>query len=271
MKRSAVIVNRFYLVFGILCLVYYVFEGITVRFGQSLLYAWPMLGCFCIGRWWLFRRAWAAGRPHPFPGWLLTAIRIVMALCIAFFLFVEYFICSAAFAAPKDGLDAIIILGARVDADGPSGSLHERIEAAADYLRRNPDTIAVASGGQGEDEPMSEAQCIYEHLVAAGIDTDRILLEDRSTSTVENLTNSFAMLEGRASQVGIVTNDFHIFRALCVGRALGGYLLSPIPARSFPPGFIHYAMREFFAVCVSTLRGDMLFPGVPLIRVLRGA
>ena len=259
MKRSAVFINRAYLVFGIVCILYYLICGLTVRFGQSLLYAWPMLGAFCIGRWWLWRRAWKQGKPHPFPTWLLTLARVVLLMCIAVFCFVEYYILSAAFAAPKDGLDAIVVLGARVDENGPSGSLRERIDTAADYLRRNPGTIAVASGGQGEDEPMSEAQCIYERLVAAGIDPERILVEDASTSTVENLTNSFALLEG-CPRIGIVTNDFHIFRALCIGRKLGGFTLCAIPARSSLFGFIHYAMREFFALSVLWVRGDIVLP-----------
>ena len=261
MKRSSVIINWAFFVFGVLCILFYLMCGILVRFGQSLLFLWPLLGGVCIARWWLWRRAWRQGKSHPFPGWLLTVVRCVVAVCLAFFCFVEYYVCSAAFTAPKDGLDAIVVLGARVNEDStPSGSLNERIEAAAAYLLRNPGTIAVASGGQGDDEPMSEAECIRSHLIARGVAPERILLEDRSTSTKENLYNSFVLLEGRADNVGVVTNDFHIFRALCTGRALGGYLLSPVPARSSASGFVHYAMREFFALCVSWLRGDLALP-----------
>ena len=262
MRRSSLFINRAFLCFGILCILFYLVCGLTVRFGQSLLFLWPLLGLACIGRWRLWNLAWKRGRPHPFPGWLLWSIRAVLFVCIAFFCFVEHFVVSAAFTAPKDGLDAIVILGARVNENGvPSGSLNERITAAAEYMKRNGNTIAVASGGQGEDEPMSEARCIREGLIAAGIAPERILLEDQSTSTIENLSNSFSLLEGRASNVGIVTNDFHIFRALCTGRRLGGFVLSPVPARSSVSGFIHYAMREFFALCVSWLRGDLALPG----------
>jgi len=260
MKKSSIRVNRLFLVFGILCILYYLLEGITVRFGQSMLFIWPLLGLACLARWLLWKRAWKQGRAHPFPTWLLTVCRVVIALCLALFVFVEFFICREALRTPPEGLDAIVVLGARVDESGaPSGSLYERITAAADYLRANPETVAVASGGQGDDEPMSEAACIRDYLVAAGIDEGRILLEDQSTSTKENLRNSFALLEGRAERVGIVTNDFHLFRALAAGRALGGYALSPVPARSFVFGFIHYAVREFFAVILSFLRGDLLF------------
>lgn len=257
MSKRAVIINRLFLVAGILCILFYLMEGITVRFGQSLLYLWALLGAALIGRYFLWKRAWAAGKRDPFPRRLIWTVRILVLLALAVFLYVESFILTAAFRPAPEGLDAIVILGARVEKDGPSGSLNERIQAALDYLQRNPDTVAVASGGQGSDEPMSEAQCIWDHLTAAGIDPGRILLEDTSTSTLENLTNSFALLEDSAENVGIVTNDFHIFRALATGNHLGGYTLSGVPARSSPFGFIHYAMREFFALGVMALRGQL--------------
>ena len=241
MKRSSVVINNLILAFGIACILFYLVCGITVRFGQSLLFMWALLGAACVCRWALWRRAWKNGRAHPFPGWLLAAARCALIVCFAFFCFVEYFVFSAAFSAPKDGLDAIVILGARVNEDGaPSGSLRERI--------------------------VSEAQCIFERLTAAGIGADRILIEDRSTSTQENLSNSFALLGDGISSVGIVTNDFHIYRALCTGRELGNYLLSPVPARSSLSGFVHYSMREFFALTVSWIRGE-LPPPYPVRRL----
>ena len=106
--------------------------------------------------------------------------------------------------------------------------------------------------------PMSEAECIRDHLVAGGIDPDRIFLEDRSTSTEENMRYSLPMLhalEEDAERVGIVTNDFHVFRALCLARKNGGFTFYGVPARSTVFGFIHYAMREFFTLSVSLVRG----------------
>lgn len=259
MKKSAVIVNRFFLILGICCISFYLAEGILVRFSQSMLFVWLLAGLACIGRWLLWRRAWRQGREHPFPRGLLRCARIALLLCGAFFLFVESFVVSYAVKKPEPGLDAIIVLGARVNEDGPSGSLRQRIDAAAAYLSRNPDTLAVASGGQGEDEPMSEAECIRRELEARGVAPERILTEDQSTSTVENLRNSLALLDGRAARIGIVTNDFHIFRALCIGRAACACDLSPVPARSTLPGFIHYSMREFFALCLQYARGELAF------------
>ena len=258
MTKGALRLNRFFLIAGILTLLYYLGMGITVRFGQSLLYLWPMLSAVCFARYFLWKRAWKQGKSSPLPRGWLTAVNIVVWAAIAVFFGVECFVLSGAFHTPAEGLDAVIVLGARVNDDGPSGSLRERIEAAAEYLEANPDTVCIASGGQGEDEPMSEAQCIYEGLVAAGIDPSRIQLEDRSTSTYENLQNSLPMLGEDVQTVGIVTSDFHVFRALCLARSFGGYSgweFSGIPARSSFFGFIHYAMREFFTLSVSLVRG----------------
>ena len=181
-----------------------------------------------------------------------------MIAAIAIFLAVECFVFSGAFQKPPEGLDAIIVLGARVDENGASGSLRQRINAARVYLEENPDTICIASGGQGEDEPMSEAECIRDYLLADGIDPERIFLEDCSTSTEENMRYSLPMLhalEEDAETVGIVTNDFHVFRALCLARKNGGFTFYGVPARSTVFGFIHYAMREFFTLSVSLVRG----------------
>jgi uncharacterized SAM-binding protein YcdF (DUF218 family) len=259
MKKSSVVVNDLFLVAGIACLLYYLGMGLAVRFGQSMLWVWPLMGVACLVRWAWWRRAWRQGKRAPVPRWLVWTVRVLAVLALAVFAWVESFVFSAAFQKAPDGLDSIVVLGARVNEDGPSGSLRERIDTAVDYLRRNPGTVAVASGGQGEDEPMSEAACIRDHLVAAGIPEDRVLIEDASTSTVENLTNSFALLDrlDRVVSVGIVTNDFHVYRAVRVGQAMSAYEVCGVPARSSVFGFIHYALREFFAVSVSFLRGNM--------------
>ena len=155
-------INRLFLFAGILTLLYYLGQGITVRFGQSLLYLWLMLSAVCFGRFFLWREAWKRGKSAPLPRPWLRAVNTVVIAAVAVFLAVECLVFSGAFQKPPEGLDAILVLGARVDENGPSGSLRQRISAARVYLEENPDTICIASGGQGEDEPMSEAECIRD-------------------------------------------------------------------------------------------------------------
>ena len=258
MTKRAQTVNRIFLGFGVFCLLFYLIQGITVRFGQSLLFLWLLLGLFCIGRYFLWRRAWAKGKSTPLPPWALTVLRVAAVCFIGVFLFVEARIFAAAFRRPPKDLDAVIVLGALVRADGtPSGSLRERIDAAYEMLSADPDMVCIASGGQGENEPMSEAECIRSELVRRGIAPERIQPEDRSTNTAENLANSFALLPDTAQRVGIVTNDFHVYRAVALGRSLSDLELYGVPARSTVFGFLHYSMREFFAVAAYYVRGDL--------------
>ena len=118
-------------------------------------------------------------------------------------------------------LDYIIVLGAQVREDGPSVVLKYRLDAAIDYLNENSDTVCIVSGGQGVNEPFSEAEGMAEYLMENGIDENRILLEDKSKNTVQNIQNSKEIMEETYNGVGIVTNNFHVFRATQIAKVQG--------------------------------------------------
>lgn len=258
MKRRSFF-NNLILAFGILCILYYIGMGLAVRFGQSLLWLWPLIGAVCIIRWLLVRRSIKTGEPVKLPVWFIRLWRICLCAGLAFFCFVEFFIVRGSFEKAPDDLDCIIVLGARVNGDVPSGALRQRIDAAADYLGRSPGTVCIVSGGQGDDELMSEAACMLRELTALGIDSGRIIIEDKSTDTFSNLENSLALVPESTRSIGVLTNDFHVFRALNTARMMGGYSFSGVPARSTVYGYVHYAVREFCAVVVSVLEGSLSF------------
>lgn len=256
MKRK--IINDLILLLGVFCFVYYLGMGIFVRFGQSMLWLWPLGGTLCLVRYFLVRRSIRTGERVPLPRWFIVLWRVCLAAGFAFFFFVEYFVCAGAFEQAPAELDCVIVLGAKVNATAPSGALRQRIDAAAGYLEANPDTLCIASGGQGDDEGISEAQCIRDNLMALGIDGARIVLEDRSVDTYTNLQNSIPLLPEGTRTVGIVTSDFHVFRSLRTAAFQGwDYEFYGIPARSSRSGFLHYAVREFCAIVVSTLEGNL--------------
>ena len=87
----------------------------------------------------------------------------------------------------RPDLDYIIVLGAHVAGTRLSKALLERTRRALRYLEENPETRAVLSGGQGQGEQISEAEAMYRYLTEHGIDGSRLILEDRSTNTKENL------------------------------------------------------------------------------------
>jgi uncharacterized SAM-binding protein YcdF (DUF218 family) len=156
---------------------------------------------------------------------------------------------------PK-GLDYIIILGAQVKPWGPSLALQNRIDAAVKYLRQNPKAIVIATGGQGTDEHMTEGLAIKQELIHQGIDKTRIILEDKSTSTMENFVFSMKKVDFTNKKVAIVTNDFHVFRSVKMAQRLGLNcfgISSPTPRVVLVKSYI----REYFAITTYFLRGDI--------------
>ena len=108
-----------------------------------------------------------------------------------------------------------VVLGCRVYGERASLSLVERLEAAYEYLKENPEAVCVVSGGQGNGENISEAECMYRWLVAQGIDASRIYKEDKSTSTEENIAFSKEVIKenGLNEDIAIVTSEYHSYRA----------------------------------------------------------
>lgn len=190
-----------------------------------------------------------------YPGpvkWLRRIVTVCLCLGLLLVAVTEGFILEASLGDPEAHCDYILVLGAKVREDGPSVSLMDRIRAARDYLEAHPEVIAVASGGQGADEPMSEARCIREHLIAMGIDPERVWLEDRSASTWANLNYSLELIEEktgtRPDTLGMVSSEYHMLRAGMMGRDCGIRVVG-IPANTsrFSQKLNHF-MREVAAV-----------------------
>lgn len=240
-----------------LCLLYYLLMGIFSGFGTSILFVWLFFAIFFL----LIDRLRTGHKNGAFriPKWLWISFLIFLSVCILVFLFVEIFILTGFGSDAPENADYLIVLGAKVRKETPSLALHYRIESAYEYLSENPDTVCIASGGQGSDETMSEAECIRKILVEKGISPDRILIEDRSTNTAENLTYSRELIGDASASVVIVSNNFHVFRAKALARKAGFENVYGIGAH-MPVGLLpHYLLREFVSVVVDTLWGNTKF------------
>lgn len=179
--------------------------------------------------------------------------RLVKGICIAVvavgftaFFIVEGCIISQMHEKGEAELDYIIVLGAQVRESGPSAALKYRLDEAVEYLEDNPKTICIVSGGQGANEPYSEAEGMAQYLKEQGIDASRILLEDKSLNTEQNMEYSRALIKDGAS-VGIITNDFHLFRAKQIARKYGLDNICGIAAKSTPVYLPNNMLREFLA------------------------
>ncbi|WP_432651072.1 YdcF family protein [Huintestinicola sp.] len=173
---------------------------------------------------------------------LLAAVSVILAVIISAFMI------RAIDKAPETPSN-VIVLGCRVKDNGASLMLEKRIEAAYEYLSANPDVICIASGGKGSDEPMSEAECIRDGLVNRGISPDRIILEDKSTNTYENIRNSLEIIDsiGAERRAVIITSEFHQLRASMISKKQGLECYSK-SSHTFLPLLPSYWVREWFAV-----------------------
>ena len=239
--------SKLFLICGILFTAYYI--GIIVYAGihASFAWIWAALGAVC---WLALAVCRVSALQAAFlrvPAGLRMGAGALLALGILLFLAAEGCILSGMAAGGNAPCDYVIVLGAQVRGSKPSRSLLYRIEAAAEYMKANPDTVAIASGGQGDGEAISEACCIRRTLEKMGIQRDRIIEENRSVSTWENLRYSLG-IGGRDASYIIATNSFHIYRALKTAKAVGMTRCAGLGARSHPLFQLNYFVREIFAL-----------------------
>lgn len=227
------------MILGILCFVYY---------GSIVLYSKRWNSTF--SRFWLL-----AGTGFLFLSFFMekyerlrAAVYVGILIFLLIFLVVEIQIVLAMIPGKERNLPYILVLGARVMGTKVSDSLKRRLDRAVQYMMDNPETIAVVSGGQGPGEDVTEAQAMKEYMVYKGIQGERILMEDRSMTTKENFQFSKSFAGNGKEAVGIISNNFHMYRACAYAKRAGYENVKRIPADCHPVLFVNYIVREFFAV-----------------------
>lgn len=232
----------------------YCFIVFRIRSGSRFYLIWALGGFFFLGLAAVLRYDLWSRFPLP----LRRVIVCMLAVGAVLFVVAEGCIFAHYRDKGRPDLDYIIVLGAQMKQGGPSAVLKFRLDAACDYLTANENTLCVVSGGQGANEPCSEAEGMYTYLVERGIAPERIFMEDRSTDTSENIAFSAALIGGTDKDVGIVTNNFHVFRGVMLARHAGFENACGISARSniyFQPNNL---VREFFGIMKDLVCGNLL-------------
>lgn len=177
-----------------------------------------------------------------------AAARKALLLPVAVFVVTELRIVMGMVPRGQKEYDYLIILGAHVEGRKITDSLYRRLNKALIYLKAHPGTRAVVSGGQGAGEDVTEAQAMKDYLIAQGIASYRIIKEEASTTTQENLKFSKRYMNCGEADVGIVSNNFHLYRACAYARRLGYGHPYPLAASCHPALLVNYMVRECFAV-----------------------
>ncbi len=264
-----------------LCLAYYVIIVVYAGFSVSFSWFWLAAAGFLSFLAWGSR--YCRLHPRKVPLWVTVPVMTFVAAAFVIFCIVEACVIVGSVSAEKPGLDYVIVLGAKVREQGISNSLRKRLDKAAEYSRRSPGTVLILSGGQGPDEPVPEAQAMYEYLLGQGILPTRLVMEPVSASTVENIAYSqliilqteqgkrdaavrgggevapgpYLQVEEKPVQIGILTSNYHVFRAEMIAKKRGMGDIHGIASESDPVLFVHLCVRECAAILKDRLMGNM--------------
>lgn len=172
-------------------------------------------------------------------------IAIGCFIMIGYIGFTYFQIKQTAKERPPKNVPYLIILGAKVKGDKMSKALYERAKTGLVYLQDNPQTKVIVTGGQGADEKISEAEAARRFFVEQGIDKERILIEKRSVTTYENI--KFSKKLYNVKEAVIVSNDFHVFRAIKLSEGLG---IKSYPLAAETPKVVKAKLygREYLAI-----------------------
>lgn len=181
------------------------------------------------------------------------AVLIAAAVLIAVFITLAVLLSALMIKAQLNkpiGKTTVIVLGCKVKGDRPSRMLRYRLDEAYDYLKDNKNAVCIVSGGKGKDESISEAQCMFNYLTSKDISADRVIMEDKSTNTYQNITFSKEIIKQRnlPENITIVTDGFHQYRASFIAKRCKvkkSYSLSAKTELFFLPT---YWVREWAAI-----------------------
>ena len=189
---------------------------------------------------------------HLLPTVLWRILLVLTCIGLVYFCIVEIPIIKNARTDKDAERPYLIVLGAAVYGDQPSLTLVRRLEGALDYLEKYPESVAIVSGGMGPGETVTEAQAMHDRLRSRGIDEERIIQEDKATSTKENLSFSFEKIRERGDSpegnVAIVSSAYHLFRAKSMARLQGVDAAGVAAPWGFPMVMLNYFIREAFGV-----------------------
>lgn len=265
---------------SILCLIYYMIIVIYSGVKTSFSIIW-LIFAFCLALMAAAAHLYSRFKDRiPLP--VVVSAATVAAAFFIIFLVVEVAIGINFVSLKKQSVDYLIVLGTQVRGDVMSDSLKYRLEKALEYAVIHPNTVLILSGGKGEGENVSEAAAMFEYLKAHGVPEYQMIKEEQSTSTYENMVYSRLLIEKREEErrstirdvmhaagylvppddevpihVGIVTSNFHMLRSKGIAKKVGIPDPYGISSKSDPVLFVHFCVRECFAILKDKFMGNM--------------
>lgn len=265
---------------AVICLAYFVIIVVYAGFGTASAFIWLLLGGLLAAA--AVGLKYYQKYPERVELWIPVSLVTLCASGLVILLVVQILIFGRIPSTAESGLDYVIVLGTSVKEDGISKTLKLRLDKAAEYAAENPESILVLSGAQGAGEPMAEAQAMQEYLLEQGVTEEQMILENRSYSTLENIVYSRLLIEkdreekkaqwqkerpehtfpampvaDKPVKIGIVTSNFHLFRARMIARKQGLADVRGIASESDRVLFVHFCLRDSLAILKDRLMGNL--------------
>lgn len=242
------------LILSIICLAYYILCVSYAGRKSSFIWIW-LLGTIFFAGLYIAGTLDAKGIID-IPQLVKNIARVVIITGFVIFAILESLIVISMKQKPDYNCEYVIVLGCQIRGDRITRSLKRRLDSAYDYACINTECKIIVSGGQGRGENKTEALAMYEYLCERGIDSDRIIMEDKSTDTNENMKYSVQYISDFSSPVGIATNNFHIFRSKLLAKGQGLTHVSGIASGSDDVLFVNYMVREAMGIVKDFVCGN---------------
>lgn len=192
---------------------------------------------------------------HPGLKWIFNIIFAALGLMLTGAVIISFMMISAINNKAEPN-KTVIVLGCHIINDQPSTSLKLRLDTAYDYLNKNPTSKCIVTGGKGEDEIMPEAEVMYNYLIQKGISEDRIIKEDKSINTKENLMFAAEIMKDNNMQMDavIATDSYHQFRGQYFAKQAGINAMALSCKTMWPLSFCYW-IREIFGIVRAFILG----------------
>ncbi len=190
------------------------------------------------------------------PKFIVRLIKFMFIFLLGSFIIIESLIVYHGSKSDTAKVDYLVVLGAGLWGETPSLTLRQRLDESLKFIKENPSTKVVLSGGMGPGETITEAEAMRRYLVEHGVDEKLLIKEDKSTSTKENLRFTRELLrkiDNRDNiKIKIITTNFHMFRSKLLAKS-NGFEVYGQPAPIHPLLIPAYYIREYMAVIKSLI------------------
>lgn len=249
-------------ILAVFCLLYYILIISYAGAGSAFVSFWflAFIGFTALSALFYANKRLSIFEKTPKP--LIITVSAVILAGVLLFTFLFGCVISGMLSKPENDAEYVIVLGAQIRGDIITKSLKKRLDAAYDYYMENSDRniTIIVSGGQGEGENTSEAYAMKAYLTDRGIPAGDIIMEEKSTTTNENLMFSYKIIcDNGDSDAGIIicSNNFHIFRAVRLARHIGIKNAEGLAAGSDGILLLNYMVRDSLAIFKEFLLGNI--------------